>query len=73
MTEKEFYSLRCGTVISERSHPYKYYVIDLEDEFGNGYMDKECMVFRATEIGARHQVRISKSNAQFWKIEGNMK
>lgn len=50
MTEKEFYLLKCGTVVSERFHPCEYYVIDCEDEFGNGYRDKECMVFRATEM-----------------------
>ncbi len=73
MTEKEFYLLKCGTVVSERFHPCKYYVIDCEDEFGNGYRDNKCMVFRATEMGAHHQIRISKSNAQFWKIEGKIK
>lgn len=73
MTESEFYSLKYGVVLSERFHPEEYYVIDCEDEFGNGYMGKEYIVFGATEIEGHHQVRISRSNAQFWKIEGNMK
>lgn len=72
MTKKEFCLLKCGTVISGRFQPQKYYVIDCEDVFGNGYMEKECKVFGATELEGKHQVRISRSNAQFWKIEGKI-
>lgn len=73
MTEKEFFALRYGIVISERFDKERYYVIDGEDVFGNGYMNPEYMVYRATEIGGHAQVRISKSNAPFWKIEGKIK
>lgn len=73
MTEKEFFSLKCGMVLSERFDNQKYYVIDCEDVFGSECMDKEHTVYKATEIDGNTQVRISKSNAQFWKIEGKIK
>lgn len=72
MTEKEFFSLKYGMVISERFDKERYYVIDGEDVFGNEYMDQECMVYRATEIDGHSVARISKSNAPFWKIEGKV-
>lgn len=69
---KRVFSLRYGMVISERFDKEKYYVIDCEDVFGNGHIDKEYMVYGATEIYGCTKVRISKSNAQFWKIEGEI-
>lgn len=73
MTEREFFSLKYGTVVSERFNKEKYYVIDCEDVFGNGHMDKERIVYGATELEGHAQARISKSNAHLWEIEGEMK
>lgn len=70
MTEREFCSLKYGTVISKRFDIEKYYVIESVDVFGNGRMDKESMTFGATELEGHHQVIISKSNAKFWEING---
>lgn len=71
MTEKEFCSLKYGTVVSERFNPEKYYVINDEDVFG--ITDKDLKVYGATELDGKHQIRISKENAQFWNIEGAVK
>ena len=31
MSQLDFFSLKCGVVISNRFNPEKYYVIDMED------------------------------------------
>lgn len=52
MTEKEFCSLKYGTVVSERFNPEKYYVINVEDVFG--ITDKDLKVYGATELDGKH-------------------
>lgn len=70
MTQLEFFSLKCGVVISNRFNPEKYYVVDMEDVFGT--TNKENIVFKATEIDGYKQIRIDKNNMQFWKIVGSI-
>lgn len=72
MTEEEFSKLKTGIVVSDRFDKDRYYVIDEEDVFGNVDCAPECIVFGATEMDGTQQIRIDKSNAQFWHIEGKL-
>ena len=73
MTEEEFIWLRCGIVISDRFDKNKYYVIDSESVFGCEPTNNEDVVYGAKELDGYSYIRIDKNNAQFWKIEGEIR
>ena len=65
MSQLDFFSLKCGVVISNRFNPEKYYVIDMEDVFGT--TNKENIVFNATEIDGYKQIRIFRDKGMLNK------
>lgn len=72
MTLAEFKTIKTGTILSCRSEKDEQYVVYMEDSFGEGYRGKEFVTYELKSVNTEpcKYARLSKSNMQFWTIEG---
>ena len=73
MTEKEFFQLEVGTVISNIWKTDTYFVIYDTDQMGTAYKGRKYIVYGARQMDYdKNFARIDIHNCQFWRIEGKI-